>query len=89
MSSLYNIDVFNSEISNFNYVLKAYKQTFANEIKVLESNIYDCLNGFELSEETDDKGNYNVEFLIIENCNFSNIQENVIDYYRGDMTNLP
>jgi len=83
MSSLYKLSISNSDIFNFRYVLKTYKQSFADEIKVIESNIYDCLNGFELSEETDDKGNYNVEFLIFENCNFSNIQENVIDYYRG------
>ena len=42
-----------------------------------------CKNGIELSEETNDKGDYNVEFLTIENCQFDNIKKNVIDYYRG------
>jgi len=83
MSSLYNLEVVDSEISNFKYVLKAYKQTFADAITVKGTRVHDCQNGFELSEETEDKGNYNVEFLTFEDCNFSNIQANVIDYYRG------
>ena len=83
MSSLYNLSIKKSEISNFKYVLKAYKQSFADEINVVETDFYNCMNGFEFSEETEDKGNYNVEFLKFEYCNFTNIQKNVIDYYRG------
>ena len=29
------------------------------------------------------KGDYNVEFLTVNKCTFDNIQQNVIDYYRG------
>jgi len=29
------------------------------------------------------KGDYNTEFLTIENCKFENVKANVIDYYRG------
>lgn len=83
MSSLYNLDISNSEISNFKYVLKAYKLTFSNEITVTGTKISDCENGFELSEETEDRGNYNVEFLTFKDCEFNNVQANVIDYYRG------
>ena len=83
MSSLYNLDVSNSEISSFKYILKAYKQTFSDKITISGTIISDCANGIELSEETEDKGNYNVEFLTIKDCEFKNVQANVIDYYRG------
>lgn len=83
MSALYNLKVENCDISNFNYVLKAYKETFSDSITFIQSKIENCTNGIELSEETDDKGNYNVEFLTIDNCTFNNVGANVVDYYRG------
>ena len=83
MSSLYNLTVENSDISNFNYVLKAYKESFADAITFRNSMLKDGQNGIELSEETNDKGDYNTEFLTIDNCQFENIKSNVIDYYRG------
>lgn len=83
MSALYNLKVENCDISNFNYVLKAYKETFSDSITFVQSKIENCANGIELSEETDDKGNYNVEFLTIDNCTFNNVGANVVDYYRG------
>ena len=83
MSSLYNLSVLDSEISKFKYVLKAYKESFSDEILFKNTNIRDCQNGIELSEETNDKGDYNVEFLTIDNCQFENVKSNVIDYYRG------
>ena len=83
MSSLYNLSVTDAEISNFNYVLKAYKETFADAIIFNNSVLKNCQNGIELSAETNDKGDYNVEFLTIKNCQFENIKKNVIDYYRG------
>ena len=83
MSSLYNLSVTDIEISNFKYVLKAYKQTFADEISFTNTIINNCQNGIELSAETNDKGDYNAEFLTIKNCQFKNVKSNVIDYYRG------
>jgi poly(beta-D-mannuronate) lyase len=83
MSSLYNLYVEGSEIRNFNYVLKAYKQSFSDEITFRNTMLSDCTNGIELSEETNDRGDYNVEFLTVDNCQFTNIEKNVIDYYRG------
>jgi poly(beta-D-mannuronate) lyase len=83
MSSHYNLRVEGSEISNFDYVLKAYKESFADEILFSNVVIKDCQNGFELSEQTENKGFYNAEFLTIENCQFNNVKSNVIDYYRG------
>ncbi len=83
MSGLYNLNVSNTEISNFNYVLKAYKESMADEITFSKSSLKNCANGIELSEEINDKGDYNVEFLNVDNCQFGNIKSNVIDYYRG------
>ncbi|MCR9251836.1 MAG: alginate lyase [bacterium] len=83
MSSLYNLEVIDSEISNFHYVLKAYKYSFSEFIQFKNSTIRDCNNGIELAAENDDKGDYNAENLFVINTKFENIKKNVIDYYRG------
>ena len=83
MSSLYNLKVKDSEIENFNYVLKAYKYSFSEYIKFKESLIRNCENGLELSGEDDDKGDYNAENIYIVNCRFEDVKQNVIVYYRG------
>ncbi len=83
MSNHFGLTVSGCEISDFNYVLKVYKETFAERITFEDSSFSNCENGLELSEETNDKGDYNTEYLTINNCNFNNIKENVIDYYRG------
>ncbi|MDC6352202.1 chondroitinase-B domain-containing protein [Zeaxanthinibacter sp. PT1] len=83
MSSLYNLEILDSEIFNFNYVLKGYKHSFAEYIRIQYTTIKNCKNGLELSAEDDDRGDYNAENVIIAHCIFSNISKNVIDYYRG------
>lgn len=83
MSSLYNLEVIDSEISNFNYVLKAYKYSFSEYIRVEATVIKNCINGLELSAEDDDKGDYNAENIYVVNCRFEGVKQNVIDYYRG------
>lgn len=83
MSSLYNLKVMNSEISNFDYVLKAYKYSFSEYIKFKSTSIKNCNNGIELSAEDDDRGDYNAENLFILDTQFEGVKKNVIDYYRG------
>ena len=83
MSNHFGLTVLGSEISDFNYVLKAYKESFAERVTFENTSIFNCENGIELSEETNDKGDYNTEYLTINNCNFNNVKENVIDYHRG------
>jgi poly(beta-D-mannuronate) lyase len=83
MHNHFGLNVSNSSINNFNYVFKAYKQTFAEEITFTNCILTNCENGIELSEETNDKGDYNTEYLTIDKCLFNNIKRNVIDYYRG------
>jgi len=83
MSNHFGLTVSNSEISNFNYALRVYKQSFSERITFENTSISNCENGIELSEETNDRGDYNTEYLTINNCNFNNVKQNVIDYYRG------
>lgn len=83
MSSHYNISVSECEISNFQYVVKAYKESMADDIIFRNSIIKNCANGIELSAEINAEGDYNAEFLTIDSCHFENISSNVIDYYRG------
>ncbi len=83
MFNHFGLKVSNCEISYFNFVLKVYKQSFAERITFEGTSISNCENGLELSEEINDKGDYNTEYLTINNCEFTNVKENVIDYYRG------
>lgn len=83
MSSLYNLKVEDSEISNFDFVLKAYKYSFSEYIKFNSTIIKNCNNGLELSGEDDDKGDYNAENIFIVDCQFDGVGKNVINYYRG------
>ncbi|MDT0605479.1 chondroitinase-B domain-containing protein [Croceitalea rosinachiae] len=83
MSSLYNLNVNDCEISDFDYVLKGYKYSFSEYIKFNSTLIKNCANGLELSAENDDRGDYNAENIFIDNCQFENVNKNVIDYYRG------
>ncbi|WP_370088001.1 chondroitinase-B domain-containing protein [Ekhidna sp.] len=83
MSSLYNLKVVDSEITNFKYVLKAYKYSFSEYIKIKSSIIQNCKNGLELSSEDDDRGEYNAENIYILDTQFDRVDKNVIDYYRG------
>lgn len=83
MSNHFGLEILDSEISNFNYALKVYKQSFSEEIIFKNTSISDCENGLELSEETNDRGDYNTEYLTVDNCKFTNVKQNVIDYYRG------
>ncbi len=83
MSSLYNLKVIHSEISDFDYVLKGYKYSFSEYIEFNSTGITNCTNGLELAAEDDDRGDYNAENIFINNCSFDGISKNVINYYRG------
>ena len=83
MSNHFGLNVLNAEINNFNYALKVYKQAFAEQITFKNTSVLNCENGLELSEEINDRGDYNTEYLTLDNCNFENVKQNVIDYYRG------
>jgi len=83
MASAYNLKIKNTEISGFDFVLKAFKDSFADTISIDNSIIKNCKNGMSLATENDDQGEYNAEFVYIRNSRFDNIQNAVVDYYRG------
>ncbi|WP_299837673.1 chondroitinase-B domain-containing protein [uncultured Tenacibaculum sp.] len=83
MSFPYNLEIVDAEIKNFKTILEVSKGSFADEITIQNSVLKDCKTGILLNKETNDKGDYNVEFLTIENSTFSNIQNEVVNYYRG------
>jgi len=83
MSALYNLTVEDCVVENFDYILKAYKYSMAEDISLINSTFNDCNNGLELSEEVEDRGEYNAENISIDGCTFDGVQQNVIDYYRG------
>lgn len=83
MSSLYNLKLRDVEISDFDFVLKAYKYSFAEYIEFHSTVIKNCNNGLDLSSEDDNKGEYNAENISIVNCQFEGVDQNVINYYRG------
>jgi len=83
MSSLYNLTVIDSEIADFDYVLKGYKYSFSEYVKFKSTRIQNCSNGIELAAEDDDRGDYNAENVFIDNCQFLNVAKNTINYYRG------
>ncbi|WP_194766879.1 chondroitinase-B domain-containing protein [Tamlana sp. I1] len=83
MSNHFGLTVSNSDISDFAYILKAYKESYAETVTFEKTSFANCENGIELSEETNDKGDYNTEYLTITDCTFNAIKQNVVDYYRG------
>jgi poly(beta-D-mannuronate) lyase len=83
MSCGYNLKVKNSEITDFDCVLKGYKDPFADIISIDNSNIKNCKKGLILAAENDDLGEYNAEFVYITNTKFDGVQNSILDYYRG------
>ncbi|MGA9637179.1 chondroitinase-B domain-containing protein [Flavobacterium sp.] len=83
MKSAYNLWVINVEINEFDTVLNAYKDAFADTISIDNSIIKNCKRGIRLADENDDLGEYNAEFVYINNTKFDAIQSSVLDYYRG------
>lgn len=83
MSSLYNLYVKDADISSFKYILIGYKESFSDEISFVGTSFSNCTYGIELAEETNDKGDYNVENLMIDACEFDQIKGSPVDYYRG------
>lgn len=82
-SNAFNLTVVNSKINNFDYLLNAYQGSYADTIKFISSKINDCQQGLFLASETSDRGDYNVEVVVLENNTFNKVHSNVVNYYRG------
>ena len=83
MSFSFNLNIKNSQISDFKNILNTYRGSFADSISFTNTTMKNCTNGLVLAAETDDKGDYNAEFVRIVNCEFENIHKDVINFYRG------
>ncbi|MAZ25549.1 MAG: alginate lyase [Cytophagaceae bacterium] len=83
MSSAYNVFIANSHFENFKSILKSSKSSFADTIQIIKSTFKNFERGIQLAQETDDTGEYNAEFVTIQESRFENIAGTVIDYYRG------
>lgn len=83
MTSAYGLWLKNTEIKNFKSVLEVSKGSFADTISVKNSLIKNCAQGIQLNKETNDKGDYNSEFVYIINNVFDTVGNNILHYYRG------
>ncbi len=89
MLSNYQLIVKNSRIvdldinHSFNF-LSVFKGTFADRIEILDSHFKDVTGAIlSLSQENDDYGIYNAEYVVIKNSSFSHVGGDLVDYYRG------
>ncbi len=64
--------------------LKIYKNTMADSI-VIRNCEFKNINGnvLELNKEYEDLGIYNAEYIVLENSNFTDVQNSVLTVYRG------
>ena len=89
MTKNYNLFIRNCEIRNLNVnylfdVVKIYKNTFADTV-LIENSIVSNVTGSVLSfdKEVEDLGIYNVEYVLVHNSSFSDIQGAIANIYRG------
>lgn len=83
----YALTLNNCEIYDFNVeagaIIKAYKGTMSDSITIRNSVLRDSYRGISLSDEKEDIGKYNVEYLRFENSIFFNFKQYLVDFYRG------
>lgn len=83
MSIATNVFVDDCTLSGFNSIYRSTKGSFTDTLKVVNSELKNLVNGFILHSETDDKGDYNAEFLILEHNKISDVENTLVDLYRG------
>lgn len=89
MNHNYSLLINNCEFNNLDVnhtfdVLQVYKNTFADTISIQNSK-FKTVSGniMLLDKETDDKGIYNAEYVILKNNVFTDVQGAILDLYRG------
>jgi poly(beta-D-mannuronate) lyase len=89
MNRNYSLAVRDSRVTNLDVnhtfdFLKVYKNTFADSIEILNTEMTNITGSIlSLDEETDDLGIYNVENVSIKGSKFTDIQGSVANIYRG------
>ncbi|MGI9232397.1 MAG: chondroitinase-B domain-containing protein, partial [Woeseiaceae bacterium] len=89
MNRNYSLAIRNCKVTNldvnhsFNF-LKVYKNTFADSIEILNTEMTNITGSIlSLDKETDDLGIYNVENVTIKGSKFTDIEGSVANIYRG------
>lgn len=89
MNRNYSLAVRDCKVTNldvnhtFNF-LKVYKNTFADSIEILNTEMTNITGSIlSLDKETDDLGIYNVENVTIKGSKFTDIEGSVANIYRG------
>lgn len=88
MTTPYKLKVNNCKFINFGEngcaAIRGQKSTFADSLIVTGSLIADCSGGgVDFASEKDDKGRYNAENMLIENCEFRRLLGTPVNVYRG------
>ena len=89
MNRNYSLAVRNCKVTNLNVnhsfdFLKVYKNTFADSIEIIDTEMTNITGSIlSLDKETDDLGIYNVENISIKGSKFKDIQGSVANIYRG------
>ena len=82
----FGLQINNCIFKNFNAstFLKATKTSYADEISITNTSFLSGnYNLFSLKDESDNKGYYNVEKMIVDNCFFENKNGSILNLYRG------
>ena len=89
MNRNYSFAIRDSRVTNLDVnhtfdFLKVYKNTFANSIEILNSEMTNVTGSIlSLDKETEDLGIYNVENVVIKGSTFRDIEGAVANIYRG------
>jgi poly(beta-D-mannuronate) lyase len=89
MNRNYSLTVRDSKVTDLDVnhtfdFLKVYKNTFADSIEILNTDMTNVTGSIlSLDKETDDLGIYNVENVSIKDSKFTDIQGSVANIYRG------
>lgn len=88
MTTPYKLKVNNCKFINFCEngcaAIRGQKSTFADSLIVTGCLIADCSGGgVDFASEKDDKGRYNAENMLIENCEFRRLLGTPVNVYRG------
>ena len=89
MNRNYSLAIRDSRVTNLDVnhtfdFLKVYKNTFANSIEILNTEMTNITGSIlSLDKETEDLGIYNVENVTIRDSKFTDIEGSVANIYRG------
>lgn len=84
----YSLTVINCNFLNFPESsccgIRGMKNTFAEDVVIKDCSFSDISgNGISFADETDDKGRYNAENIIIDGCDFNRMLGIPVNIYRG------